>query len=173
LGFDFMPLRLVITNTAHRKATGFTLVEILMSLAVFTLVSSGIIYGYVQVNRNVQWTAISLAAQSFATQGVEQLRAANWNPRGYPMSSNYLGAFDEMAAPTNYVVGGTSNILDVPIKGTPNSTNFAFFVTNYLSISNLLINPPLRQIRVDAVWNFYVTGKTYTNTAILLRTADQ
>lgn len=155
------------------KAAGFTLAEILMSLLVFSLVSGGIIYGYVQLNRAVQWSAISLAAQSFASQGAEQARAANWNPRGYPMTSNYPGAFDELTAPTNYVLGGTNYVLDIPIKGTPSATDFAFFVTNYISITNVSANPPLRQIRADAVWNFYLTGKTYTNTAILLRAPDQ
>jgi prepilin-type N-terminal cleavage/methylation domain-containing protein len=167
-----MSLRLVTANS-RRKAAGFTLVEILMSLLVFSLVSSGIIYGYVQVNRAVQWSAISLAAQSFASQGVEQARAANWNPRGYPMTSNFMGAFDELAAPTNYVIGGTNNVLDIPIKGSPGTTNFAFFVTNYISINNLSNNPPLRVIRADAVWQFYLTGQIYTNTAILIRAPDQ
>jgi prepilin-type N-terminal cleavage/methylation domain-containing protein len=167
-----MSLRLTITDR-HRKRAGFTLAEILVSLLVFSLVSSGLIYGYVQVNRMTQLTAISLAAQSFAAQGAEAARAANWNPRGYPMSSNYPGAFDELAAPTNYVQSGTNYILDIPIKGSPASNNFAFFVTNYISITNVSLNPPVRQIRCDAAWRFYLTGQAYTNTCILIRTADQ
>ncbi|MGC9942651.1 MAG: type II secretion system protein [Verrucomicrobiota bacterium] len=167
-----MPLHLITADTRN-KASGFTLAEILISLMVFSLVSSGIIYGYVQLNRAVQWSAISLAAQSFASQGVEQARAANWNPRGFPMSSNYPGSFDELAAPTNYVEGGTNYVLDIPIKGTPSAANFAFFVTNYISITNLSSNPALRQIRADAVWQFYLTDQIYTNTAILLRAPDQ
>lgn len=167
-----MSLRLLTPNI-RSKAAGFTLVEILVSLLVFSLVSSGVIYGYVQLNRATQWSAISLAAQSFASQGAEQARAANWNPRGYPMTSNFPGSFDELAAPTNYVEGGTNNVLDIPIKGTPSSSDFAFFVTNHISISNISLNPPLRQIRADAVWTFYLTGQTYTNTAILLRAPDQ
>ena len=170
--FDFMPLRLIITNATRVKATGFTLVEILMSLAVFTLVSSGIIYGYVQINRMTQWSAISLAAQSFASQGAEQARAADWNPLGYPMTSNFPGSYDELP-PTNEVFSGTNFVLDVPSKGTPSSGNFAFFVTNYVSITNISSNPYVRQIRSDAVWTFYVTGKVYTNTTVLQRTADQ
>lgn len=163
----------LVTANRRRKAAGFTLAEILISLMVFSLVSSGIIYGYVQVNRAAQWSAISLAAQSFASQGVEQARAANWNPRGYPMTSNFPGSYDELAAPTNYVLSGTNYILDVPIKGTPSSANFAFFVTNYISITSVSPDPPLRQIRADAVWQFYLTGQVYTNTAILLRAPDQ
>lgn len=153
-------------------AAGFTLVEILVAMAVFALVSSGIIFGYEQVNRATQWSAISEAAQSYASQGAEQVRAANWNPRGYPMTSNYPGAFDEQP-PTNEVLSGTNYILDVPSKGFPGSSNYFFYVTNYIYVTNISVNPYLRQIRSDAVWRFYVTGKVYTNTTILLRTSDQ
>jgi len=163
---------LFANSTKRKAAAGFTLAEILVCLLVFGLVSSGIIYGYVQSNRMVQWSSISLAAQSYASQGAEQARAANWNPRGYPMTSNYPGAFDELP-PTNEVFGGTNNVLDVPSKGTPGSSDFAFYVTNYVTVTNLSSNPYLRQIRSDAVWEFYLTGVLYTNTSILLRTANQ
>ncbi len=156
----------------RKRATGFTLVELLVALLIFTLVSSGIIYGYVQANRLVEWSSISLAAQSYASQGAEQARAANWNPHGYPMTSNFPGAFDELS-PTNEVFGGTNFVLDVPSKGLPGSSDFAFYVTNYVAVTNLSLNPYVRQIRSDAVWQFYVTGQRYTNTAILLRTSNQ
>jgi prepilin-type N-terminal cleavage/methylation domain-containing protein len=42
----------------HSKAPGFTLVELLVAMLIFTLVSSGIIYGYVQTNRLAEWSAI-------------------------------------------------------------------------------------------------------------------
>jgi len=156
----------------RKNAPGFTLVELLVALLIFTLVSSGIIYGYVQANRLVQWSSISLAAQSYALQGAEQARAANWNPRGFPLTSNYPGAFDELP-PTNEVFCGTNYVLDVPSKGFPGSSDFAFYVTNYVAITNLSSNPYVRQIRSDAVWQFYLTRQFYTNTSILLRTANQ
>ena len=159
-------------SKSRRAATGFTLVEILISLAIFILVSSGVIYGYVQANRMTQWSALSLAAQSYASQGAEQARAANWNPLGYPMTSNYPGSFDELP-PTNEVFSGTNYFLDVPSKGFPGSSNYLFYVTNYITITNISVNPYVRQIRSDAVWTFYVTGKVYTNTTILVRTANQ
>lgn len=156
----------------RRIESGFTLVEILVSLLVFVTVSSGVIYGYVAINRMAQWSANSLAAQSYAIQGAEQAHAANWNPHGYPMTSNFPGAFDELP-PTNEIFSGTNYYLDVPSKGAPASTNYVFYVTNYVSITTVSTNPPLRQIRSDAVWRFYLTGKIYTNTSILLRTSDQ
>jgi type II secretory pathway pseudopilin PulG len=163
----------IVTNQKTRAALdGFTLVEILVALFVFMMVSSGIIYGYVQANRMVQWSSISLAAQSYASEGAEQARAANWNPNGYPMTSNFPGAFDELS-PTNEVFSGVNYVLDVPSKGMPGSSDFCFYVTNYVTVTDLSDNPKLRQIRSDAVWRFYLTGTLYTNTTILLRTSNQ
>ena len=154
------------------RAVGFTLIELMVAAAIFGLVMSGLVYGYVQSNRMAEWSAISLAAQSYASQGAEQARAADWRPRDYPLTSGFVGSADEVPA-TNYVLSGPNYILDIPIKGNPAATDFPFFVTNYVSITDVSISPPLRQIRSDAVWTFYLTGKQYTNTIILLRAPDQ
>lgn len=154
------------------RAAGFTLVELLVAFAVFGMISSGVIYGYIQSNRMAEWSAISLAAQSYASQGAEQVRAADWRPRDYPAATGY-GTMDELQAPYSVTNCGTNYILDIPIKGNPSASDFGFFVTNYVSIINVSTNPPLRQIRSDAVWIFYLTGVKYTNTVILLRAPDQ
>ena len=155
-----------------RRADGFTLIELMVAAAIFGLIMSGLVYGYVQSNRMAEWSAISMAAQSYASQGAEQARAADWRPRDYPLTSGFVGSADEVPA-TNYVLCGANYILDIPIKGDPSATDFAFFVTNYVSITSVSLDPPLRQIRSDAVWTFYLTGKRYTNTIILLRAPDQ
>jgi prepilin-type N-terminal cleavage/methylation domain-containing protein len=153
-------------KTSDQASRGFTLAEVLVALTVFILVGAGIMNGYVQANRMAEFSALSLSAQSYAQQGAEQARSANWRPRDFP-------ATDEKPAPTNYMLCGANYIFDVPIKGNPASANFPFFVTNYVSIINVSTNPPLRQIRSDTVWIFYLTGRLYTNTAILLRAPDQ
>lgn len=140
-----------------------------MAFAIFSLIAGGVVYGYLQANRTAEWSAMSLAAQSYAMQGAEQSRAADWNPRGYPPASG-PNTTDEQP-PTN--LPPQVGIFDVPIKGDPAATDFAFFVTNYVTITNLSVNPPLRMIRADAVWRFYLNGLTYTNTAILYRAPDQ
>jgi hypothetical protein len=63
--------------------------------------------------------------------------------------------------------------LDIPCAGTPNGTNFAFWVTNYISVTQVSANPPLRQIKSDAQWTFPATGTKYVNTVITLRAPDQ
>jgi type II secretory pathway pseudopilin PulG len=154
-----------------RKFAGFSLIELLVAFGVFGAITGGVIFGYIQSNRMAEWSAISLAAQSYASQGAEQARAADWRPRDYPASTGF-GSMDELP-PTNYINCGPNYILDIPIKGDPSASDFAFFVTNYVSVTTVSINPPLRQIRSDAVWTFYLTGQKYTNTVILLRAPDQ
>ena len=154
----------------------YTLIEILMTFLVLTLVMSGIIYGYVQANRMAEFSSMLLAGQSYASQGVEAKRDAKWDPYYYPYSSGPNSPDELPMGPqgwTNWVESGSNYILDIPIKGQPSASDFPYFVTNYISISNVYANPPLRQIRCDAVWTFPLTGQAYTNTMILLRAGDQ
>lgn len=168
-----MPRRFTVGHTVaavvHRRDVGFTLTEVLISMLIFSVVAGGVVYGYIQTNRTAEWSALSLAAQSYASQGAEQVRAADWRPRDYPPATGY-GTMDELPAGYSFT---TNYIMDVPISGNPSSNNFAFFVTNYVTITTALTNPPLREIRSDAVWIFYLTGQVYTNTIILLRAPDQ
>ena len=159
---------LVVARGRHMSA-GFTLAEILVAVLIFSMVSSGIIYGYIQANRMAEFSAMSLAAQSYASQGAEQVRAADWRPRDWPQTNGF-STMDELKAP--YSVTNVY-ILDVPVKGSPATNDFGFFVTNIVTISDAITNPPLRQIRSDAVWTFYMTKKVYTNTIVILRAPDQ
>jgi prepilin-type N-terminal cleavage/methylation domain-containing protein len=156
---------------ARKPAGAFTLIEIVVSLAILGIVMSGLIFGYVQANRMSEWSSMTMAAQSYASQGAEQARAADWRPRDYPVTSG-PGTMDEL---TNGTLFTNIDFMDIPTKGSPATTNFQFWVTNYVSVTNLSINPPLREIRSYALWNFpggagYIT---YTNWAILDRAGDQ
>jgi type II secretory pathway pseudopilin PulG len=163
-----MKLRLAKAN-GRTGTAGFTLVETLVAFFVFGLVGAGVIYGYLQTNRMAEWAAMSLAAQSYASQGAEQARAAKWDPSAYPQTAST----DQLTNGTVRVNSGANYIFDVPIKGDPTSANFAFFVTNTVSISNVSVNPPLRQIISQVIWTFYVNQRVYTNTVVLLRAPDQ
>ncbi len=150
----------------------FTLVEVLISIVILALVFAGVIYGYLQANRFAEWSSMSLAAQSLASQGMEQARAAQWNSQVWPLPtnscltdqlwvSNYVGA----TWSTNY--SGTNYAMDTPAKGSP------FYTTNVITITTLQITPPLRMIRSDCIWIFPRTGVTFTNTDITYRAPDQ
>jgi len=140
-------------------AQGFTLAEVVVSIAVATLSFAGVICGYVLTADRAQWSAYSLAAQSLALQGVEQARAAKWDPKAWP-------AVDELGV-TNYT---EADMLDVPVSGQP------IQATNYISVTIVSQDPPLRQLRADCVWSLRNGRRSrgpFTNTVITLRTADQ
>ena len=150
------------TQLINRPEAGFSLGEVLVALGILFFVFSGLIYGYVQANRMSEWSSMSLAAQSYASQGAEQARAADWGPRSYPVK-------DELPQ-TNYTF---VDFMDVPIKGNPTNTDFSFWVTNFVTVTNYSVNPPLRLIRSDCHWIFPLTGQLQTNTVILIRAGDQ
>ena len=148
-------------RAAHQpqRTAGFTLAEVVVAIAVATLAFGGVIYGYVLTADRAQWSAYSLAAHSLAMQGVEQARAAKWDPKAWP-------AVDELGV-TNYTEVDT---LDVPVSGQP------IQATNYISVTTVSLDPPLRQLRADCVWSLLNGQRSrgpFTNTVVTLRTADQ
>jgi Tfp pilus assembly protein PilV len=169
--FKFMTLRLAKAN-GQTGCVGFTLIEVLISFLVFTLTVSGLIYGYVQANRMAEWSAMSLAAQSYASQGLEQARSAQWNSQMWPIT-NGPGTGDELKlTPSGISATGHTNYsqqdtMDIPTSGAP------IYLTNFITVTNVSINPYLRQIRSDVVWRFPLDGKLCTNTVITLRAPDQ
>lgn len=141
------------------------------------MVVSGLIYGYVQANRTAEFSSMSLAAQSLAEQGMEQARSAQWDSQMWPIT-NGPGTADEMrlfnnagqstgfdvTSHTNY---SQTDTLDVP------STGALIYITNYISVTNISMNPLLREIRSDVVWPMPYNGKPFTNTVIMQRAPDE
>ena len=161
-------------RTASR--IGFTLVEVLVSIIILALVLGGLCYGYTQANRVAVWTSMSQAAQSYALQGMEQARAALWNP--WDINNNE----DELPKSNGGPVLVQKDFMDIPMKGTPwtgTTTNYVYLQTNYVyitDVSNSTSGPfssSLRQIRSSVVWTFPLTGKSFTNTVVTLRASDQ
>lgn len=147
-----------------RRSNGgaaFTLTEVVISIAIASLTFGGVLYGYVMTADQAEWSSYSLAAHSVALQGIEQARAAKWDPQAWQDG-------DEMGV-TNFqqVV-----ILDVPVKG-----GSPVLATNYVSITTASSTPPLRQLQADCVWMLASrrarTRGPFTNTVITLRAPDQ
>jgi prepilin-type N-terminal cleavage/methylation domain-containing protein len=142
-------------SPGRKVQAAFTLAEVVIALAIFAIVIQGVIWGYVTCTRRAEWSAHSLAAQSLASQGVEQARAAKWDPQSWPMVDELPPSkFEQIDA------------LDIPIAGTPR------YATNFITITQVSANPPLREIRADCVWKFLNRG-LFTNTVITLRAPDQ
>ena len=146
-------------SSTGRKA-GFTLAEVVVAVALITLTFAVVVYGYLRTADRAEWSSYSLAAQSLAMQGVEQVRAAKWDPQAWPV-------VDELGV-TNLV---QEEPLDVPVVSEP------VMATNYISVTTVSVNPPLRQLRADCVWALRsrparIAGP-FTNTAVTLRAPDQ
>lgn len=56
---------------------------------------------------------------------------------------------------------------DIPTSGA------LINVTNYIYVTPVSTNPPLRRIASQVVWRFRLTGQLYTNTMVSLRAPDQ
>jgi hypothetical protein len=134
----------------------FTLAEIVIASALGSMTVGAGLYGYVMSARRAEWSGYSLAAHSLAVQGIEQARAAKWDP---------TGAQPDELAQTNFPA--VVNILDIPISGTN-----IVYATNFTTISYVSTNPAVKMIRVDTVWMFIKRGP-FTNTVVTYRAPDQ
>ncbi|MGC3960325.1 MAG: prepilin-type N-terminal cleavage/methylation domain-containing protein [Verrucomicrobiota bacterium] len=141
----------------RRSQAGMTLVEVVFSLTIGGMVFGGILLGYVHSANRSEWSAYHLAAQASASQRLETARAAKWDTQSAP-------AVDMLVA-ANFPP--TVEILDVPQSGT-NVT----YTTNFVFITNVSADPPLKMIRVESIWHFRARG-LFTNTTATYRAPDQ
>jgi type II secretory pathway pseudopilin PulG len=165
---------LLCSKQAGRRAriAAFTLAEVLIAVTILALSMGGILYGYVQADRFAEWSSMSLAAQSLASQGMEQARCAQWNSQQYPLPTapgpgDELYVTNDPGATWSTNLSGTNYSMDVPATGAP------FFATNTITITTISKTPPLRMIRSDCVWTFPRSGIVFTNTMVTYRAPDQ
>ena len=153
-----------------KPAAGFTLAEVVISIAVTGLVFVGVLSGYVQSARNAEWAGYSLAAQALAVQQIEQGRSAVWDysiGTGKNELTN-LNLIDlQYDNATKTATGYSWSTLDLPYSGT-NVVRATNYVTVRMLYFNNNANPPvqLQMLQVDTVWPFTVgmVAKYFTNT---------
>lgn len=142
---------------------GTTLVEVVIALMIAALVLAGIIKGLSLSSEQADWSAYSLAAQNLAQQGVEQARAADWDPLALvPVDNCSQSNFPPVA----------TNLLEAPVAGG-NIT----WATNTWTITTVSTNPyPLKMIWVDCTWQYQPVGRPalmFTNTVVTYRSPNQ
>lgn len=139
----------------QEEPNSYTLVEVIIAIALTGVVMGGIISGYLMSARHAEWSAYSLAAHSLVLQRIEQTRAAKCTPRF---------GIDELTAdmfPTNV------DILDIPMYGT----NYPYATTS-TTIKLISADPVVKMIQVHCIWQF--KGRDiYTNTVAVYRTVDR
>ena len=149
----------VLRTRAPARIRGVTLPEVVITIALLALVVSGTLYAYFHSSRRAEWSLNSLAAHSMAVMGLEETRAAKWDPYAFP--------------PVDLLVGSNfpprTNLLDIP-SGLTNGV----LATNFTIISNISSVPPLKFIQVNTVWTFRSAGRArvYTNSIFTYRAPD-
>ena len=137
----------------NRHCGGFTLEEVVVSMAISAITIGGVATGYGTTTKRAEWATYSAAAQSAALQQIEQARAAKWEPLALPATDELVSA--------NFPV--TTVKLDLPGAG-----GTVAYVTNRTTITSLSVNPPVKMIRVDSTWSFLSRGP-FTNTVTTYR----
>ena len=132
------------------------LAEVVVSIALAVTSLGALITGFVMCANDSKSSSYSFAAQSRALEAIEQVRAAKWDTVADPPI--------DMVVSTNFPK--TTYTLNVPRCSKQTSC------TNYVTISTISINPPLKKIRVDCVWS-WSNKKIYTNSVITYRGPDQ
>lgn len=154
-----------VKATAHdgQRAAGpggcsaFTLMEVVISLAIIGMSLGGILTLYVRAAQRADWSGYSVSAQMMALSGLEQCRAAKYDPHGSPpidalVSSNFPSRVD---------------ILD------PGSVNgVVSYATNTTTILLVSSNPELKLVRVDCTWTYPGRG-IFTNSVSTYRAPNQ
>lgn len=137
-----------------RRLCGFTLPEVVISLAIASISIGGIMYGYVISARRAEWSGYSLAAHTAAIQIIERTRAARWDPTANPpidlLTSNQFPVTESV-------------MIDLPVSGTN-----VISVTAITTITTISVTPPLKMVEVECRWPF-LNGRMYTNKVVAYR----
>jgi type II secretory pathway pseudopilin PulG len=152
--------RLISGRRIRRTEQGVTLVEVLVAFLVSGLALAGMVSGYILANTSAEKFALSLAANAQASQMMEQMRSATWDISSYPV-------IDQLNV-TNF----PNTVVTLESSGDATNGYIVVYATNMPQISTISVNPPLRRIRVDCVWN-YRGYQMMTNTIETCRAPDQ
>jgi len=134
-----------------------TLVEVVIALAITGLTLGGIVAGYIYCLTAAVKAELVQAANARAMERIEEIHSARWVTSVWPN-------VDQLVA-TNFPDEVVS--LDMPGSGSGGTS-----ATIKTTISKISLNPPIRRIRVDCIWQF--RGAAWmTNTIETIRSPDQ
>jgi prepilin-type N-terminal cleavage/methylation domain-containing protein len=137
--------------------SAFTLLEVVIAMAILGVSLGGILTLYVRSAQRADWSGYSVSAQMMALSGLEQCRAAKYDPNGSPPTDALVS--------TNF-----PSRMDILDPGTVNGiTSYGTNTTTILTIST---NPLLKMVRVDCTWTYPGRG-VFTNSVFTYRAPNQ
>jgi type II secretory pathway pseudopilin PulG len=134
-----------------------TLVEVVIALAITGLTVAGIVAGYIYCMTATVKAELVQVASARAMERLEETRSAKWDISAWPI-------VDQLVA-TNF----PDKVVSLDMPGSGSGGTSATIVT---TISQISVNPPIRGVRVDCVWQFRGT-ELITNTIETIRAPDQ
>jgi prepilin-type N-terminal cleavage/methylation domain-containing protein len=167
-----------LTGTGRKKGA-FTLVEVVISMAIVALVFAGIINAYIQTGLRLEWTGYSLAAQSLALETIEQARSTLWDPTQYPpvneiTNLNLMGTAGSINTAGATWTGYSTNTLDIPVPNGGTNVLATNYVSVQMSYVSTYANVQMEIVTVQTVWPFIRYGNNvyFTNTIATIITPD-
>ena len=147
-----------MTLKPSSQVRAFTLIEVVVSMMIVGVTMGGILSMYAQAAVRTEYSAHNLAAQMMAVGGLEQVRAAKYDPQGAP-------ATDQLVA-TNFP--SRFDVLDVGYAST-----VLTYATNTYTITQVSTNPLVKMVRVDCTWSFAGRSGVITNSVYTYRAPNQ
>jgi len=147
---------MLFKHSDRKREQGFSLVETLIAFLVAGIAVGALVSGFVSSMRMAESSAYSLAANTLAVQGLEQIRAAKWDAVSWP---NVDEVVTNNFPPQVYV-------LDTPKSGTN-----LVYATNFITITTISTNPLLKMVKIDCVYRFLNRG-LFTNTVVSYRATE-
>jgi hypothetical protein len=144
---------------ARAPTLGMTLAEVVVAVAIASLTVLSLVGGYTFSTVGAEKANLSLAANTRALERLEDTHAAIWNVSAWPV-------VDQLVA-TNF----PAKVVTLDLSGQGGGVTYA---TNYTTITQVSLTPPLRRVRVDCAWRFQAGqfSSLLTNAVETLRAPD-
>lgn len=134
-----------------------TLAEVVIALAITGLTVAGVISGYIYCVKATVKAELEQAANAKAMERMETVRSAIWAPtRADPVDQLIASNFPDV-------------VVSLDMAGTNVTGTLATIQTTIAPIS---VNPPMRMIHVDCIWQFQGV-QWLTNSVETIRACDQ
>lgn len=159
----------VPSRTIVNRSLAFTLVEVVVAIALIALLYGGVINAYVLTARRAEWSGYSLAAQAISIRQLETAHAASWLLDDVSLANRK----DELQYDGNFFTNYSTLILDLPISLSNTNrwmaTNYFLLKTNADASAYGVIT--YKMLRSDVCWQ--MKGKTFTNTVVTYIAPDE